>query len=226
MSGKVILEFSNVSKFFVDSNKASIKILEEANLIVKSGEICILTGPSGIGKTTVLQLAGLLENPSCGKIFIDGVHAKNEKVATIIRRQKIGFVYQFHHLLPEFNVLKNVMIPLLISGISKKNAEQQATEILDELGIEQIKNHNVYEISGGQKQRAAIARAIVTKPKLIIADEPTGNLDQENAQKVFDLLVKLSRKYKISILVATHNNSFSSQCDHTIKIIDRKLHKM
>jgi lipoprotein-releasing system ATP-binding protein len=193
---------------------------------MNSGEIGMLNGPSGIGKTTLLQLAGLLELPTSGQILINNIYAKNEETYTKIRREKIGFIYQFHHLLPEFSILKNVMLPLLISGISEKIAKQRSIELLDELGLKQIKNNNIYEVSGGQKQRAAIARAIIGKPKLIIADEPTGNLDPENARNIFDLMIELARKESISILVATHNDSFISKSDYTIKIIDRKLHKM
>lgn len=221
-----ILEFRKVSKAYGSNPYNKVIILSEADFSIKPGEIVSLVGESGIGKSTVLQLTGLLESPDQGEILIDGQSGRNDKIATWLRRNKIGFIYQFHYLLAEFNVLYNIMLPLLILGIEHKQAKIRATKILEELNLSAIINNNINEISGGQRQRVAIARAIIHKPKIIIADEPTGNLDEANSDKVFKLLVALVKKYNISLLIASHNLSLVSQTDLVISILNGKLHKM
>jgi len=177
---QIALKLTAVSKIFYQANQ-KISAIKNIDLEVEKSELVALTGPSGSGKTTLLQIAGLLDCPSFGTIIIDGIDASksDDKTRTKIRRSKIGFIYQFHHLLPEFSALENVALPLLIQGKSRKESFTKAIETLSEVELSDRLNHKPAELSGGQQQRVAIARAIVTKPSLILADEPTGNLDSD-----------------------------------------------
>jgi lipoprotein-releasing system ATP-binding protein len=219
---KNALELINVSKNF-----DKICALDKINFELKSGEICALIGPSGSGKTTLLQIAGLLDNPNSGKIFINEFEASkaSDATRTEIRKKNIGFIYQFHHLLPEFSALENVMMPLLIQGKSKDEAMQKSLEILKEIDLENRSSHKPSELSGGQQQRVAIARAIVSKPSLILADEPTGNLDSINSKNVFDMLKDLASEYKIACLLVTHNLDLAKKLPRQIEIKDGKIIK-
>jgi lipoprotein-releasing system ATP-binding protein len=218
------LDLIDVKKSFNQANH-KIEVIKGVNLQVKKGEFVALTGPSGSGKTTILQIAGLLDNPSSGKVFINGIDASkaDDRIRTLIRKENIGFVYQFHHLLPEFSALENVMMPLLIQGKSKSDAKKNAEEILEEVDLKNRINHKPSELSGGQQQRVALARAIVAKPSLILADEPTGNLDSEMSVKIFNLLNSLVRAHKIGCLVVTHNNELAAKTDRIISIKDGLL---
>lgn len=218
-----VLKFINVNKNFVQAGHI-VEVLKEINLDIKAGELIALTGQSGSGKTTLLQLAGLLDSPTNGEILINNNHVfnHNEKIDdqknTELRKKNIGFVYQFHHLLPEFSAIENVAMPLLIQNINPKQAFIQAQEILKEVELQNYLNSKPDSLSGGQQQRVAIARAIVGKPKLILADEPTGNLDNELAKKVFDILRHLTDKYQIACLIATHNLELAQKTHRKINL--------
>ena len=216
-----VLKFINISKNFIQAGQI-VEVLKEINLNINQGELIALIGQSGSGKTTLLQLAGLLDCPTSGEILIDNHHVFNhqqkidEKNNTELRKRNIGFIYQFHHLLPEFSALENVAMPLLIQDIKPADAFAQASEILAEVELQNFYNSKPAQLSGGQQQRVAIARAIVGKPKLILADEPTGNLDNELARKVFDLLQKLTQKYQIACIIATHNLELAQKTNRSI----------
>jgi len=214
-----VLELKNITKSFLQAG-CKLEIIKEASLTVKKGELVALIGPSGSGKTTLLQIAGLLDTPSSGEISIDGIDASkaDDKIRTGIRKNHIGFVYQFHHLLPEFSALENVALPLLIQGKNKKESFIAAEKILTEIGLADRLHHKPAELSGGQQQRVALARAVVTKPSLILADEPTGNLDTELSEKIFELLRELVKNYEIGCLVVTHNLELAKKTDRIISI--------
>ena len=214
-----ILELEKVTKSFSQAGQ-KIEIIKNADFLIKSSEFLSLIGPSGSGKTTLLQICGMLDNPSSGAVIINGENmAKaNDEKRTKIRKMNIGFVYQFHHLLPEFSVLENVALPLLIQDVKKNEAYQKAGEILCEVGLHDRLDFKPSQLSGGQQQRVAIARAIVAKPKLILADEPTGNLDYELSEKIFDLLKDLTKKHQIACLIVTHNLELAKKTDHILKI--------
>lgn len=218
------LVLKNINKSFFQG-KQEIAVIKNANLTIAKGESVALVGPSGAGKTTFLQIAGLLENPDSGQIFIGNVDAAKaiDQIRTDLRKNHIGFIYQSHHLLPEFSALENVAMPLLIKNIKKKQAFSQAEEILVEIGLEDRLTHLPSQLSGGQQQRVAVARAIVGKPSVLLADEPTGNLDSENADNVFQLILKLSRQHQISSLIVTHNLELAKKMDRIVSIKDGVL---
>ncbi len=215
----VILKLEKVTKSFSQAGQ-KIEIIRNADFSIKSSEFLSLIGPSGSGKTTLLQICGMLDNPSSGAVIINGENmAKaNDEKRTKIRKMNIGFVYQFHHLLPEFSALENVALPLLIQDVKKNEAYQKASEILREVGLHDRLDFKPSQLSGGQQQRVAIARAIVAKPKLILADEPTGNLDYELSEKIFDLLKDLTKKHQIACLIVTHNLELAKKTDKILKI--------
>ena len=216
-----LLQFIDVNKSFFQGN-AEIAALKDVNLTIKNGEFIALIGPSGSGKTTLLQVAGLLDSPDKGVVIIDKINVSkaSDEQRTNIRKNKIGFVYQFHHLMPEFSAIENVALPLLIQGKNKQFALQQAKEILGEIGLSDRLNHKPAQLSGGQQQRVALARAIITKPSLILADEPTGNLDSESSHKVFELLLQLTKENNIGCLVVTHNLELAKKADRRLTIKD------
>jgi lipoprotein-releasing system ATP-binding protein len=214
-----VLQLKNIRKNFLQASH-QLEIIKDANLFLKKSEMVALIGPSGSGKTTILQIAGLLDFASSGQVFIDDIDvtSANDKTRTEIRKNKIGFVYQFHHLLPEFSALENVALPLLIRGKNKKESFEIAKKTLLELELEERLDHKPYQLSGGQQQRVAIARAVVGNPSIILADEPTGNLDSVIAEKTFDLLKKIASTHQISCLIVTHNNDLATKCDRIITI--------
>jgi lipoprotein-releasing system ATP-binding protein len=220
------LTLKNINKSFLQ-NKVKIDIIKNISLNIKAGESVALVGPSGAGKTTFLQIAGLLDNPDSGNIFINEIDASkaSDQTRTSLRKDHIGFIYQFHHLLPEFSALENVAMPLLIKDIKKSLAFSRAKEILNQVGLKSRLNHFPSQLSGGEQQRIAVARAMVGKPSVLLADEPTGNLDSENANKVFNLISSLAKEYKISCLIVTHNLDLAKKLDRTIKIKDGYLDK-
>lgn len=214
---KTALNLVNVSKSYTQADQ-KIEIIKNFNFVLEQKELVALTGYSGSGKTTLLQIAGLLDIPTSGQVFINEIEASNsnDQIRTTIRKNNIGFVYQFHHLLPEFSALENVALPLLIRGENKKDARDKAKKILDEVELSNRIHHHPFELSGGQQQRVALARAIVAKPSLILADEPTGNLDAELSEKIFSILVKLVKNYEISCLVVTHNAELAKKADRIV----------
>ena len=198
----------------------STEILKNINLALKEKETVALIGPSGSGKTSLLHILGLLDQPTTGTVKILGTDTKNlkEKDRTALRRDSMGFVYQFHHLLPNFDALENVMMPLLIQGKNKQKAYEETQTLLKEVGLGHRLQHKVHQLSGGEQQRVAIARAIIHQPKILLADEPTGNLDTKNSQHIFDLLMNLVRKRNMCALIATHNDVLAQQLDRVITL--------
>lgn len=219
MKKRNILELLSLSHSFIQGKK-EISVLENINLSVGIGEIVSLEGPSGIGKSTLLQIAGLLETPTKGDVVIDAISCKN--IADIkkssIRGKKIGFIYQFHHLLSEFSALENIAFPRLINGEKKALAFERANELLNKMGLAHRINNRPAELSGGEQQRVAIARAIINEPKILLADEPTGNLDQKTADIVFDEILDIITKNGISALIATHNPDLAKRMDTRLSL--------
>lgn len=224
MNSNPILHCDAVTKSYEEVG-ACVDVLRGVDLEVLAGETVAIIGASGSGKTTLLQILGGLDQPSTGSIQILGqdlLHlSENEK--SHFRNLNIGFIYQFHHLLPEFNALENVAMPLLIRGLSQREAQQQALEMIDQVGLSQRSQHRVGELSGGERQRIAIARALVTQPSCVLADEPTGNLDQETADHVFEVMMQLNKKLNTSFIMVTHNRELASKHDRVLALKEGKL---
>lgn len=199
-----------------------LHVLRGANLSLAPGELVGLVGPSGSGKSTLLHTAGLLERPESGGVFLDGEDclALSDSERTQRRREKLGFVYQFHHLLPEFNAIDNVAMPLMVDGRKRKEAREIAARLLADLGLSERLNHQPGQLSGGEQQRVAIARALVNDPRLVIADEPTGNLDPATTERVFTALVAKAREEGAAVLVATHNMGLTAFMDRVVTVED------
>ena len=198
----------------------TLDILKSAELAVWPGQSVALIAPSGAGKSTLLHIAGLLEQPSSGEVYIDTVATSDltDLERTRIRRSDIGFVYQFHHLLPEFSAVENVMLPQMIRGLKKSEARTRASELLSYLGLKDRLEHRPAELSGGEQQRVAIARAVANAPRILLADEPTGNLDQRTSQRVFATMSQLVRASGLAAIIATHNLDIASQMDRRVTI--------
>lgn len=224
MNDRPILEIRDLRRTF-RQGEASIEVLRGVDLNLASGEIVALLGPSGSGKSTLLQAAGLLEGGFDGHIAIDGVAAEalGTEQRTAMRREKLGFIYQFHHLLPDFTALENVMLPQLVAGRSAGDAEARASELLSALGLAARLDHKPAKLSGGEQQRVAVARAMANQPRLILADEPTGNLDERTADAVFDEFVSLVRGHGSAALVATHNERLAERMDRVVRLHDGVL---
>jgi lipoprotein-releasing system ATP-binding protein len=199
-----------------------IEVLKGATASFYPGEAVALLGPSGAGKSTLLHIAGLLEQPDRGTVIIDGVNCGSlgDAERTRMRRAEIGFVYQFHHLLPEFSALENVVLPQLILGLSRSEAESRAMELLEALGLGERADHRPAQLSGGEQQRVAIARAVANGPKFLLADEPTGNLDPHTADRVFEQLLSLVRQSGVAALIATHNLDLAARMDRTLRLVE------
>ncbi len=215
---KTILKLENVEKYYMEG-KERLDIIHDLNLEVKEGDFLSILGKSGSGKSTLLNLIGLLDRPTNGNIYLNEILTRNlkEKDINNIRNEFLGFVFQFHYLLPEFSALENIMIPALLNKKkSKRDVEKKALEILDELGLADRIKHKPSELSGGEKQRVAIGRAMINSPKLILADEPTGNLDEETSENIHVILRKINREMKQTIIVVTHSSELA-------KITDKKL---
>ena len=205
--------------------EGQLEVFRNVNLSVAPGELVALVGPSGAGKSSLLHMAGLLEAPSAGEIVIAGAPASSLSDAerTRIRRDTIGFVYQAHHLLPEFTALENVVIPQLIAGKRRKDAEAEAARLLTMVGLENRMTHRPAQLSGGEQQRVAIARALANKPRLLLADEPTGNLDPRTAAGVFEALIAIVRAEGLAVLVATHNLTLAAKMDRALILDEGRL---
>ncbi len=219
-----ILQLVGVERHYTDA-AGSLTVLDGADLVVQPGELVALAAPSGAGKSTLLHIAGLLERPDGGDVVIGGRSAAtlNDAERTAIRRTQIGFVYQFHHLLGEFSALENVVIPQLIRGLPRKTAEQRGLQLLSYMRVKHRATHRPSELSGGEQQRVAIARAVANAPRLLLADEPTGNLDPTTAGYVFEALAKLVRASRVAALIATHNHDLADRMDRRITIRDGKV---
>jgi len=218
---EVALELKRVTRTFNQGGR-EIAVLREAEMSLARGEIVALVGPSGAGKSTLLHIAGLLERPDSGDVVITGENCADmpESERTRLRREALGFVYQFHHLLPEFSALENVMLPQMIAGVNKSTARERAGELLEMVGLSDRATHRPGELSGGEQQRIAIARSVANAPSVLLADEPTGNLDPETAGAVFGQMLKLVRGVGLGALVATHNLELASKMDRILQLRD------
>ncbi len=219
-----VLELKNVYRSFKQGGQ-SLQVLRGVDLDIDKGEIVALIGPSGSGKSTLLQLAGLLEKPTKGDIYLEGQKCStlSDMMRTSLRRDYLGFVYQYHNLLADFDAVENVMIPQLIAGVKTKEAEEKAKWLLKKLGLEKRFKHRPAEMSGGEQQRVAIARALANTPKLLLADEPTGNLDPKTSESVFAELLSIVKETGLSALVATHNFELADRMDRKVKLEAGKL---
>ncbi|MBL7480200.1 lipoprotein-releasing ABC transporter ATP-binding protein LolD [Legionella bononiensis] len=209
-----ILSSKQLVKSYNDG-ASKVEVLKGIDLNVAKGDSVAIIGPSGSGKSTLLHLLGGLDKPTSGSICINDVNWQkiSEKQRCQLRNQRLGFVYQFHHLLPEFTALENVAMPLLIGGMPVKQAEQKASEMLEHVGLKPRKEHKPAQLSGGERQRVAIARALVHQPHCVLADEPTGNLDQATATKVFDLMLDLNKQMKTALVIVTHDQEIAKRMD-------------
>lgn len=222
--GKVTLALNSIHRTFHQGGN-SLEVLRGASLALNRGETVALVGPSGAGKSTLLHIAGLLERPDGGEVLVNGVAAENlsDRERTRMRRSTLGFVYQYHHLLPEFSAVENVMLPQVIAGVSRRAARKHAMALLERFGLEARAQHRPARLSGGEQQRTAIARAIANRPQVLLADEPTGNLDSKTADIVFDELLALVRGSDLCALIATHNEALAARMDRTVVLADGVL---
>ena len=223
-AARPVLGLAGVHRTFRQGPDA-LEVLRGVDLQVRAGEIVALVGPSGSGKSTLLHIAGLLEPPDVGEVAISekSCSGMNDDARTAMRREHLGFVYQYHHLLPEFTALENVAIPSIVAGFGRSQARARARELLGWLGLEEREKHRPGKLSGGEQQRVAIARALAAGPALLLADEPTGNLDPVTASDVFEVLLKLVRGAGLAALVATHNPDLASRMDRVVRLEDGRL---
>ena len=219
-----MLELKDVHKSFVhDSHQ--IDVLRGIDLALHQGDTLAVTGASGVGKSTLLNIMGTLEQPTTGVVLFDSrnVNEMDEGELCKLRNRDIGFVFQFHHLLPEFDALENTLMPALIARSSKKAAADMAKKILVKVGLEKRMSHRIGELSGGEQQRVAIARALIMRPKLLLADEPTGNLDTATGEGIIELLLKLNRDEGLAMVIATHNQRFAERMSHQLELMDGRI---
>ncbi len=219
-----IIECRKLTQYFDDAGMR-VEVFHDLDLQIKKGERVAIVGASGSGKSTLLYMLGGLDSIKSGTVLIDGqdISQLNARKLGELRNQALGFVYQFHHLLAEFSALENVAIPLLIRGTSVDKARANATELLNKVGLEHRLNHKPGELSGGERQRAAIARALVTEPKCLLADEPTGNLDNHTARQVYDLLIQLNEQLGVSLVLVTHDEQLASKMDRVLRLSEGQL---
>ena len=219
-----VLRLARVERHYTEGDH-DLEVLRGAELEIRAGEIVALVAPSGAGKSTLLHIAGLLEKPDGGEVYLGGVPSGSmpDSERTRLRRLEIGFVYQFHHLLPEFTALENVMLPQMIRGLGRKEATQRAEQLLAYMRLEERMTHLPAELSGGEQQRVAIARAVANVPRLILADEPTGNLDPKTAHYVFDALQALVRSSGLAAVIATHNMDLADRMDRRFTLSEGKV---
>ncbi len=217
---ETILTLRGVSKTYNPGQPNEINVLKDVDLTLSKGELVALVAPSGAGKSTLLHICGLLDSPSAGEIEIAGetIGPMTDKQRTALRRDRIGFAYQFHHLLPEFSALENVMMPQRAASVEKSEAAARAEELLAQVGLMDRMNHRPAELSGGEQQRTAVCRALANRPDLLLADEPTGNLDPETSTNVFDILLGLARDTGLTALVATHNHDLAARMDRIVHL--------
>ena len=222
--GAPALELRGVKRVFRQAG-AELRILDGVDLALARGEVVALVGPSGAGKSTLLHVAGLLERPDGGQVIIGGEDCGNlsDERRTLLRRSQLGFVYQFHHLLPEFSALENVMLPQMIAGVPRRAAREKAAQLLDWVGLSQRADHRPARLSGGEQQRVAIVRALANEPKILLGDEPTGNLDHATGDSVLATLLEIVRRTGLSALVATHNLDLARRLDRILALEDGRL---
>ena len=223
----VVLEARDVHKSF-RQGPVTLEVLQGVNIRVTAGERLAIVGASGSGKTTLLQILGGLDRPTSGHVLVDGqdVHELTEDARGALRNRAVGFVYQFHHLLPEFSALENVMMPQMVRGLGRKAASARGFELLSYLGLKDRLNHRPAELSGGEQQRVAIARAVANAPRILLADEPTGNLDPRTSERVFSALTQLVRASGLAAIIATHNMDLAARMDRRVTLRDGKLVEM
>jgi lipoprotein-releasing system ATP-binding protein len=217
------IEIRDLTKIYRDG--VEVRALDGVNLDIEKGEFLAIIGPSGSGKSTLLNMIGILDTPTSGTILLDGVDVTtaSQKQRSKIRNQKLGFIFQYHHLLPDFNAIENVMMPLLINGIKKSKAKKIACELLEEVGLYDRANHRPNQLSGGQNQRVAIARALANNPDIVIGDEPTGNLDSKSSETIYDLLRKLNKEHNQTFILVTHDERMAVKTDRIIGLVDGKI---
>ena len=214
-----VLRIEGLKKVF-QSGASELVLFENLSFEIAQGEMLAIVGASGAGKSTLLHIVGALDRPSSGDVYCAQLrlNSLSENAAADFRNKEIGFVWQFHYLLPEFTALENVAMPLLMRGTPKPEAEKEASRWLQEVGLGQRSHHRAGELSGGEQQRAALARALITRPKILVADEPTGDLDSRTADAVFELISRLHREYQLSSLIATHNFGFARRCHRVLRL--------
>jgi len=222
-----VLRVEGLKKVF-RSGASELVLFENLSFAVDQGEMLAIVGSSGAGKSTLLHILGALDRPSAGDVYCAHLRLSSlsENAAADFRNKEIGFVWQFHYLLPEFTALENVAMPLLMRGTQKAEAEKEALHWLEEVGLAQRSHHRAGELSGGEQQRAALARALITKPKILLADEPTGDLDNRTAEVVFELISRLHREYQLSSIVATHNFAFARRCHRVVRLESGKMEEV
>jgi lipoprotein-releasing system ATP-binding protein len=219
-----VIQCQDLSKQFIDG-QLKTRVLSDINLTINQGDKLAIVGSSGSGKSTLLHLLGGLDQPSSGTVNLHGqdINKLSVKALSKLRNQSLGFVYQFHHLLPEFSALENVAIPLVIGGMEPKQAKHQAEQLLNKVGLNHRLIHKPSELSGGERQRAALARALITEPDCLLADEPTGNLDQRTAQGIFDLILELNDTFGTALVIVTHDTGLAAQMSQVLTLRDGHL---
>jgi len=222
---EALLELKALRKSYHCGKPNQIDVLVDAQMTLKEGEIVALVAPSGAGKSTLLHIAGLLDTPDSGDVVLRGemLNVKSDARRTIIRRRDIGFIYQFHHLLPEFSAAENIMIPQMADGANRSKAYERAGELLSKVGLGTRVSHRPAELSGGEQQRVAFCRALANKPSILLADEPTGNLDQTTSHQVFDTLLSIVRETRLAALIATHNPDIAKRMDRIMRLSEGRL---
>lgn len=221
----VILEARGLRKNFRSGDAAELEVLVDVDLVVHRGEVVTIVGESGAGKSTLLHLLGVLDEPTGGEIVLDGQSyaALSQEERDVLRNRKLGFVFQFHHLLREFTALENVMMPLMIAGVGDGEARSRAEEVLARVGMAGRMAHRPAQLSGGEQQRCAVARAVVNDPRVLLADEPSGNLDEKHAGRLHDLLFELVRDLETALVIVTHNRALSERADRTLLLTQGRL---
>ncbi len=223
MSDEKIIRIRSLTRTYVDG--VEIKALDGVDLDIEKGEFLAIVGPSGSGKSTLLNLIGILDTPTSGTILLKGkdITGMSDKERSRMRNQELGFIFQYHHLLPDFNALENVMMPMLINGIKSSKAREKARQMLEEVGLGDRLYHRSNQLSGGQNQRVAIARALVNNPSIVIGDEPTGNLDSKSSENIYELLRKLNREHNQTFILVTHDERMAAKTDRIIRLVDGKI---
>jgi lipoprotein-releasing system ATP-binding protein len=233
MDMKSLIEIKDLEKSFI-TDAGVLQVLKGINLMIKEGEMVGIVGSSGVGKSTLLHILGALDSPTSGSVFYRDIEifSLDPNSLASFRNKTIGFVFQFHHLLPEFTALENVLMPGLIGmgsrvqgfrGLTYSGIEEKAKRLLDEMGLAERKKHRPGELSGGEQQRVAVARALMLDPKVVLADEPTGNLDAQTGEELFHILIKLNKEKGITFLIVTHNESLSNRCHRVLKMVDGRI---
>jgi len=220
---KIILEAQNITKIY-HSGPETINVLTSLNFMLREKEIVVIMGPSGVGKSTLLNIIGTLDKPTEGEVIINGqsVFKYSEQKLSKFRNQHIGFVFQFHYLLPEFTALENVMVPRMIKSSDWKQDQERGIKLLSDVGLSERLTHRPNQLSGGEQQRVAVARALMNQPQMVLADEPTGDLDPRNSQMLFDLILDLNQKYNQSFVIVTHNEMFAERAHRVVHLQEGK----